>query len=487
MGELYEGLKEYAQSDYYPLHMPGHKRQSITELDPYRYDITEIEGFDNLHKPEGILRIAMDRASGMYGTKKTYFMVNGSSGGILSAISACTKKGGKILIARNCHKSVYNAIYINELEPVYIYPEYIEEFGINGGITPQAVKNALWENSDIQAVVITSPTYEGIVSDVKRISEIVHKYNIPLIVDEAHGAHFSMHDELPETAVLCGADIVIQSMHKTLPALTQTALLHLNGNIVDMEQVEKYLSIFQSSSPSYVLMASMDECFDMLISNGEKLFNVYMERMKTLKEYLKSFTHLKFVDEKLKGRYGVFDTDISKVVVSCRGTGYTGMEMYKEMLDRHHLQLEMASGDYVIAMTSVMDTQEGLLRLFKALADIDRHIRVYGEKKNNISYGEYDYRMDKAIVVKKISDVSECHTETVSLDQAAGKISAEYLFFYPPGIPVVAPGEMITGEIISLIKRYVESGLKINGLKDVKCENVEVVSEEFKTILFRKE
>lgn len=487
MGELYNRLKEYSQSDYYPFHMPGHKRQNITDLNPYSYDITEIDGFDNLHNPEGILRIAMDRASKMYGTERTYFMINGSSGGILTAISACAKKGDKILVARNCHKSVYNAIYLNELEPVYIYPEYIEEFGINGGITPECVRAALEENADIRAVVITSPTYEGIVSDVKSIAGIVHSHNIPLIVDEAHGAHFSMHDELPETAVLCDADVVIQSMHKTLPALTQTALLHLNGNIVNRDRIEKYLGIFQTSSPSYVLMASMDECFDILLNDGEKMFEGYMSRMKTLNEYLKEFTHLKFTDSSLKGKYGVFDVDISKIVASCRGTGYTGAEMYRELLDRHHLQLEMASGDYVIAMTSVMDTQEGLLRLFKALADIDRHIRVYGNKNNNLNYGEYDYRMEKAVVVKKISDISDCRTETMRLDMAQGKISAEYIYLYPPGIPVVAPGEMVTGEIVVLLRRYMDSGLTIQGLKDKKCENIEVVKEEFKTLVFRKE
>lgn len=485
MGTLYDRLVEYGESDYYPFHMPGHKRQPLTEKNPYFYDITEIEGFDNLHEPEGILRIAMDEAAQLYGTKKTYFMVNGSSGGILSAISATVRRKGKILVARNSHKSVYHAIYLRELTPVYLYPEYIDEFGINGGISGAEVEKAFEEHPDIEAVMITSPTYEGIVSDVKEIAGIAHQHGVPLIVDEAHGAHFSMHEELPESAVIQGADVVIQSMHKTLPALTQSALLHLNGTLVSPSEIEKYLRIYQTSSPSYVLMASIEQCLHKLRTDGVKMFDVYIKRMKAVYSHCEKLTHIKVLNRRIAGRYAVYDFDLSKLVISVKDTGYSGSMLYKELLDQYHLQMEMAAGDYVIAMTSVMDSEEGLLRLFKALVEIDRDIRVYGKKSFFINHR--DYHIEKSVVIKSISEVDNCSKERVQLLHSAGKISAEYVYLYPPGIPILAPGEMITGEILGVIKKYQDSGLEIHGLEDRSGNQIHVLKEEFQVWDFGKE
>lgn len=485
MGELYNKLIKYSESDYYPFHMPGHKRNVVTDSSPYLYDITEIDGFDNLHEPEGILRISMNDAAQLYGTKKTYFMVNGSSGGILAAIWSMVRRKGKILVARNCHKSVYNAIYLKELNPVYIYPEYVEEFGINGGITPETVEQALTENDDIEAVIITSPTYEGIVSNVKAIAAITHKKGIPLIVDEAHGAHFSMHEDLPESAVNMGADIVIQSMHKTLPALTQTALLHINGELADCSKIEESLRTFQTTSPSYVLMSSMEECLDLLKKRGVSLFDVYTKRLHSIYSHCERLTHIRVFSKKFVGKYGIYDFDISKLVISMKGTGYSGKDLYRELNDKYHLQMEMAAGDYVIAMTSIMDSEEGMLRLFTAIVEMDRNIRVYGAK--SLFINDSAFKSGRAVVIKNISDVDGCERETVPLQQAAGKVSAEYVFLYPPGIPVVAPGEMITGEIQGLIERYKESGLDIKGLRDKSGRMISVLKEDFKMLNFRKD
>ncbi len=483
MGLLYKNLIEYSGSDYYPFHMPGHKRTGITQASPYEYDITEIDGFDNLHEPEGIIRIAMDDAAELYGTKRTYFMVNGSSGGLLTAIHAVTKRNGKILVARNCHKSVYNAMELRELTPVYLYPSYIEKYGIYGGINPQDVELEMKNNPDIQAVIITSPTYEGIVSDIKKIAETVHRHNIPLIVDEAHGAHFSMHEKFPESAVMQGADITIQSMHKTLPALTQTALLHVNGNIADIKKIEKYLSVFQTSSPSYVLMASMDECLNYLKRDGIKKFDEYVSRMESIQEHCEKLTHIKVITSAIKKEENVFDFDISKLVISVRGTGYSGMQLYKELLEKYHLQTEMAAGDYVIAMTSLMDTEEGLLRLFKAMVDVDRNMRVYGKRSFFVNGNEF--KAPKAVVIKDIAQSQESDAETMKLTDAQGKISAEYIYLYPPGSPVLAPGEMLTGDIISLVKKYKAVGLGVHGTEDKSLEKIKVLKEEFKALKFK--
>lgn len=483
MSNLYKNLLEYAESDYYPFHMPGHKRNIEEGVNPFKYDITEIEGFDNLHNPQGILRIAMEEAAKFYESDKTYFLINGSTCGLLSAICGTTKKGDKIIVARNSHKAVYNAIYLNELIPVFINQEYVEEYGINGGISPEKIRFELENDSSIKAVIITSPTYEGVVSDIKKISEIVHIKKIPLIVDEAHGAHFGMDPNLPLQALKAGADVVIQSLHKTLPSLTQTALLHIKSEIVNAAEIERYLHIYQSSSPSYVLMSSIDECINRIKLEGIFLFEPYVKRLEVMANHAKQLTHLKVIGREIVGKNCVFDFDPSKIVISVRGTSYTGKRLYDEMLEKFHLQLEMASGDYAIAMTSPMDTEEGLLRLFTAMVEIDRDIRIYGDdtKKEAV-----DFRIPKPIVLESIYKAIHSKCEILLLENAVGKISTEYVYLYPPGSPVLAPGELITNEVVELIKKYKNSGLEVYGTEDKDVKYIKVIKEEFKRINLTK-
>ncbi len=498
MADLYRRLAEYGSSDYYPFHMPGHKRAIRENLNPYAYDITEIEGFDNLHNPQGILRIAMEEATAFYESDRTYFLINGSTGGILSAISAVTNIGDEIIISRNCHKSVYNAVFLRELKQVYLYPEYVEEYGICGGILPERVRNVLQEHPKAKAVVITSPTYEGVVSDIGAIAEVVHGFGIPLIVDEAHGAHFGMHERLPESALQQGADLVIQSVHKTLPALTQTALLHIGVSrgkgkrLVSREEVERYLSIYQTSSPSYVLMASIDECINKVKSEGKILFEPFVKRLEVIKQHAGQLTHIKIMGREIVGNNGVYDLDISKLVISTRGTGLTGQQLYDKLNDKFHLQLEMAAGDYAIAMTSLMDSEEGLLRLFTALAEIDRDLRINGQgyeyrlpvqrMENVTETTEKEFFLSEMVVLTTVSAALKQESEMVNINSSAGRISSSYVYLYPPGVPIIAPGDMITGEIIGLIEKYRASGLKVHGLSEDKDLKIKVIKENFKRI-----
>ena len=266
MYNIFDKLKNYSDSDYYAFHMPGHKRNLdlMDETSPYRIDITEIDGFDDLHHAEGLLKEAQERAAKVYHASETHFLINGSTAGILSAILGTTEKGDSILVARNCHKSVYHAIYLNELDPVYIYPKFDTEQGLSTEIDAEDVQKALEEHPKIRAVMIVSPTYDGVVSDIEKIAEIVHEAGCLLIVDEAHGAHFGFDPYFPESANMYGADLVINSLHKTLPALTQTALLHVNGERVNRRKVKRYLDMLQTSSPSYILMASIDACIHLV-------------------------------------------------------------------------------------------------------------------------------------------------------------------------------------------------------------------------------
>lgn len=464
---LYDRLLGYAKENYYPFHMPGHKRNTdiLSMINPYAIDITEIEGFDNLHSPNDVILNLMNKISLIYKSSSSYILVNGSTCGILAAVSATTLEGDKIAIARNCHKSVYNAVFLRNLKCHYIMPAK-NNYGIFEDINAEAVEELLQKNPGIKAVVITSPTYEGIVSDIKSISEIVHKYNATLIVDEAHGAHFIFDDYFPKSAIELGADIVIQSLHKTLPAMTQTAILHIAGNRVDKHRVEKYIGIYESSSPSYILMSSVGKCMDILEKQGKKLFKGYIQRLEKIYDKCSNMNWLfVFMPE------NVFDFDKGKINIISRDKGYTGVDLYNELLNKYHLQMEMASCQYVIAMTSICDTDEGIDRLIDALKDIDS--RLTEEKGSNCNKNDIGYIEENRNIVipKKILESYETdmeEKEEVLFDHSEGRISGEFIYLYPPGCPILVPGELITKELIENVNNYIKEGLNITGLNKNK-------------------
>ena len=450
-------LYGYGRSEVYPFHMPGHKRQAVTEYlsNPYLEDITEITDFDNLHHAEGILKEAQEYAGKIFRTYKSYFLINGSTAGILAAVSACTQQGGRILMARNCHKAAYHAVYLRDLKPVYLYPSWNETLGLNGGIDPKDVEDELRIHKDIQAVLVTSPTYDGVVSDIKKIAGSVHKYGIPLIVDEAHGAHFGFHDYFPENANRLGADIVIHSVHKTLPSLTQTALLHMNGSIVDRKRVERYLHILQSSSPSYVLMAGIDACIHMLETRKDEVFGNYAENLDSLREKLRKMTHLKLCEST--------SYDRSKIVISTEGTDWASRELSEKLFHTFHLQMEMTAGNYILAMTSVADTKEGFDRLEKALLEIDKQVKTCQDSKKIRTEIP---KAEQARIPCWRDEVSEEEKEKVRFEECAGRISLDFAYLYPPGCPIVVPGERISARAAELLCQYRDMGFTIEGTEE---------------------
>ena len=473
---LYKNLRNYAKTDFYPFHMPGHKRRmqwagASSFPNPYEIDITEIEGFDNLHHPEGIIRESMDWAASLYGAHKTYYLINGSSSGILSAVSGTVPDSGTILISRNCHKSVYHGIYLKSLKSEYIYPQYSEEYGIQCGLDPEEIELMLKKNRDISAVLMVSPTYDGIVSDVKAVSEICHKNHIPLIVDEAHGAHFRYGDIFPVPALESGADVVIQSVHKTLPCFTQSALLHLREGYIDTEKIERYLQIYQSSSPSYVLMAGIERgLLWMEQEEGREKMKEFSASLRKLRQDLKNMRNLKIPGREIVGTQNIFDLDISKIIISVKGTDITGPRLAERLRNEYHLEMEMWTEDYVTAITTVMDTKEGLNRLREGLLTIDREL-----KPSEIPESVYP-RSWKSRPAVTIHEAWNRSSEQVPLRQSRGRISAEFLYLYPPGIPLIAPGELITEEIIETVMRYKEERLPVQGLKDRTTETISVLS-----------
>lgn len=457
MEHLYEKLTQYSESDYYGFHMPGHKRNTklFGNGIPYGIDITEIEGFDDLHHAEDLIKNAEERAARLYHADETHFLVNGSTSGILSAILGVTDRGDKILVARNCHKSVYNAMYMNELTPVYVYPEYKKDLQINGEVSCEDIEQALEECPDVKAVMIVSPTYDGVVSDVEKIAEAVHKRGIPLIVDEAHGAHFGFHSYFPGNSNEKGADIVIHSVHKTLPALTQTALIHLNGELIDREKVRNYLHILQSSSPSYVLMASIDQCMTLLEEQRESLFASYVQGIEALRKELRKLKNLEILETE--------HYDRSKFVISVRKTEMTSKELAAKLLEIYHLQMEMTGGTYVLAMTTVGDTEEGLERLREALFAIDETC-VRAEQTLTGMVTELP-RLPLVYTNGEIQRKKRNHEERRMWKDAIGEISTEYAYVYPPGIPLIVPGEKVTQKAVDMLYLYTELGFTVEGIQ----------------------
>lgn len=369
-------------------------------------------------------------------------------------------------MARNCHKAVYHALYLRELQPVYLYPHEDSQLGINGGISPSRVERYLEEEQDVEAVLLTSPTYDGVVSDIQKIAEIVHRYQIPLIVDEAHGAHFHFSDYFPVSAAELGADIVIQSFHKTLPSMTQTAVLHVCSDRVDIEKIKRFMAIYQTSSPSYILMASIDACMDKINKNGAQIFREFTFQLEKARQRLAKCRKIKLVSPERLDNTEVYDFDRSKLLFSTAGTSINGHKLHSWLRDEFHIEMEMEAENYVLGIAAVGDTQQGLERLCDAIEQIDTQVEEMSkENTESTSYA-------KMKQVLRIAEAMDAKQKRYALEESVGKISAEFAYLYPPGIPIIVPGEQITGHFVRNVRRYMEQGLEVQGLSDSTCETI---------------
>ena len=365
---LEKELAEYILSDKAPFHMPGHKR-NIELIDnemsdffssAFKYDITEVYGMDDLHDAAGILKNEMDEAAKFYNTNATIFSVNGSTASNLAAVFAMTNDGDKALIPSNVHRSIMHAASLRKLDVIELEREGGYDLLRDGGpVCVEALEDALKKNTDVKLVVVTSPTYDGVVSDIKTISDIAKRYGALLLVDEAHGAHFSMNDYFPESSISQGADVVVQSLHKTLPSLTQTSLLHSASGEVSAEKLHEMMDIFESSSPSYLLMASITSCLHFLKERGDEAFKKYAKELRSLRDDLS-----KSKKAKLYVPSACFDP--GKLVVMTKD-GCDGNDFAKSLREDFGIESELAKADYVLLMTSVADKKECYEKLRLAL------------------------------------------------------------------------------------------------------------------------
>lgn len=466
---LYDKLKNYSKSGIYPFHMPGHKRTDITEegIIPYNIDITEIHDFDNLHSPNGVIDEIQKKAAKLYNAKNAFILINGSTGGILSAIRSMTNQGDKILMARNCHKSVYNSAELLNLNADYIFPDTDSRYNILTSVSTCDIEDKLTKHNDeIRLVIITSPTYEGVVSDIKSISEICHKHGAKLLVDEAHGAHFPFSDNFPDEALNCGADAAVLSLHKTLPSLTQTALLITNDSEIS-EILAENLAVFETSSPSYILMSSIEKCLD-FCENSKDKFKEYCCNLKTVREKLENLKYLKIYNKSDTD----FDYDIGKIVISTANTNISGTKLAEILRNNYQIETEMAYSDYVIAMTSVCDTEKGFNMLSDALISIDSELSKGADTERVPLKNLYTGKNFNACELYKFNK------ETIPFQNSEFRTSAEYIWAYPPGIPLIVPGEIISKELINYIEYLSACKVEIMSTKGGMTNYISVVKKD---------
>ncbi len=491
-------LQTLMDQNQYPFHMPGHKRNITPVPDlPVAWDITEIEGSDDLHDAQGILKEAMERTAALCGADRTWYLVGGSTCGNLAAVRAAAPRDSEVIVARNCHKSIYHAIELGNLQVHWIAPPVDESFGVYGSVPPEEIKELLDSYPDTRAVILTSPTYDGVLSDIRKIAAYCHDRPKPaaLVVDEAHGAHLGLSfggDFFGEGAVACGADLVIQSTHKTLPSLTQTALLHVGrgrmDQIVAAAEVERQLDVFETSSPSYPLMASLDGCTGLLQEKGAAFFTAWEERLREFDRCTKDLKKWKILchgADSVDNHPLFYAYDPGKILFTRRGEWGRAAQI-EELLQREfHMELEMRCGENLLAMTSCADSPDALIRLSDALHALEtlsfpetsrKDLRENAEeRKNSLKENRKESvkesvteSTEKSIPLPPVGKVHCTIAEAVErartsgcrmpIREVVGAVSGEYLWAYPPGVPIAAPGEEITEQLADYVSACLQAG-----------------------------
>lgn len=457
-------IADYLEKDTVSFHMPGHKGSHLYRRFGYHefldrimdYDITEIAGADNLFQTEGIIKGVQDHYARLYDCKKSYLLINGSSGGNIAAILASVSKGKQLIMARNCHKSVFNALTLGGIRPVYAYPEMIEEFGISGAVSPVEIEHLIKENPDAEAIMITSPNYYGVCSDIKTIAEIAHQYGKILIVDEAHGAHLHFSDALPQSAIQSGADLVINSTHKTLASFTQSAALHYNTDLVDQYILEDKLQCIQSTSPSYLLMTSMDISAEILEKHGHALMEEWVGHLNAFYDRIRRIPGVQTMG-RMKG------LDWTKINLGMGVLGITGAQLDKILLNEYNIYIELFTGDWIMAMTGIGNTKNDYDRFANALEEISRKTRESGLEIHRTEHKVDSLALPKQAVMFDVPVTKK----RVKLADSEGMICGSSIIPYPPGIPLICPGERIDSDAITYIQTMRDMGEKVIGVNEL--------------------
>lgn len=475
---LLEALVKYARSSPCRFHVPGHgggggapeDLLAVAGEGVFAIDATELPGLDDLNSPAGVIAGAQELAARAFGADRSFFSVNGTTLGLQALMLALGRPGGKVILPRNCHRSVVGGLVLSGLDPVFISPAIVPDFNFAAGVPSRELERAVRDNPGACAVLCIHPTYYGAAGDLKKIAGLAHAAGMPLIADEAHGTHLYFHPGFPPGALMAGADAAVQSMHKTGGALTQSSLIHLKGPFVDGDRLFSAVKILQTSSPSYVLMASLDAARRRLALQGRELLQGVLEAAAGLRDSLAGIRGIKvFGPEHLDGD-GVFDYDPARMVINVRRLGLDGFRAAAWILRHHGIYVEMADCGNIVLVLGLGISREDCRRMAAALRDLAER---EGRKSGPAGAGPVDVPAPKAVM--KIRDAWFAPSRPVKLEQAAGRVCAEWVAVCPPGIPVLIPGEEVSGDAVNYLSGAREAGASFQGPADPGLRYLRVI------------
>lgn len=467
-----EGILKYIEEMNAPFSMPGHKggrgflstrEGSLLYESIVRGDITEVEGLDNLHSPNGIIKEAQELLQKLYGSRKSYFLVNGSTSGNLAMIFASFNEGDKVIVERNCHRSIFNAIIMRKLKPVYVNNVISKNYDAPISIDMEHFLQLIKNEENIKGIVVTYPNYYGICMDLKLIIHEARKRNIKVMVDSAHGAHFGIDETLPESAVKLGADMVVMSAHKTLPSLTQTAYLHIN-NMSDIDKLDFYVSAFTSTSPSYPFLLALDYARFYLETKGKESFNNTIKIAREYKDKINKLGKFHVMSRQdIRDEKNVYDIDESRYIINirCAGNGHLLLRYLRE----NAIQCEMSDESNVVLILSPFNNIEDYEKLYHALEAFTPIDQGYMGKSAS------EFKMPELVL--QPYEAAERTKRSIELEQSLGKICGENIVPYPPGIPLIMAGELIDKYIIDVVKYYLDNRLTVLGMEEGKIKIIE--------------
>jgi arginine decarboxylase len=478
---LFSGLLEHAKKNPVQFHIPGHKKG--TGIDPefrnfigdnaLSIDLINISPLDDLHQPKGIIKQAQDLAAEAFGADHTFFSVQGTSGAIMTMVMAVCGPDDKIIVPRNVHKSVMSAIVFSGAIPVFIHPEIDENLGISHGITNDSVEKALQQHPDAKGVLVINPTYFGISADLKKIVEIAHSHNVPVLVDEAHGAHIHFHDELPLSAMQAGADMAATSVHKLGGSMTQSSILNVKDGLVSAKRVQSILSMLTTTSTSYLLLASLDVARKRLATEGKELIDKTIKLSQSIRKQINEIEHLYCVGEEILGSKATFGYDPTKLIISVKDLGISGFEVEKWLREKYNIEVELSDLYNILCIISPGDTEREANILVKALQELADECEHRTEKIVPLQV----LLPDIPLLALTPRDAFYAETETIPFEESEGRIIAEFIMVYPPGIPIFIPGEIITKENLHYIRENLEVGLPVQGPEDDEIKTIRVIKE----------
>lgn len=483
-GPIIDALARYCEEKIIRFHMPGHKGNVCTEqglarligTEVFGLDVTNIPEMDNLHQPQGVIRDAEQLAAQTFGADRTYFLVNGSSCGLQALVMTVCNPGDRILVPRNIHRSILGGIILSGAIPVYYLPSYDSDYGIPLGCTPKTIQHHLKMERSVKAILILNPTYHGITSDVARIADLAHQADIPLLVDEAHGPHLRFHEDLPASSLEQGADAVVHGTHKLLTSFTQSAMLHTKGSLIDNKRLEAVLRILQSTSTSYLMLGSLDAARASVQANGREMVKAALEYSQILRDTVQTIPLLTTFGKEWVGREGIAGLDLTKVTISCRKLGLSGYQMEKVLREEYGIQVEMSDLYNILLLVTSGNTYKDIEIVLIALQKIVEQFRSHERNSNLINSQQVFQFPEVPAMMLSPRDAFFLPVTTLAIDQATGKISAEIITCYPPGIPIVGPGERITREIIEYVLELKARGASFQGCHDPTLEQILVVS-----------